>query len=448
MLQWRMYFDQLRQITDYFNHQNFKTLQSIRRVADNLLELTFDRKHYVYIDLHKGDSSILMASKPLEAVKTYQAAFDTVLVKRLFRTLIIGFELVNEDKILRLNLLSRGKYKEERISIQFEFTGKYTNAIILDSQERVLEALRHIDSRNSSRAVHVGEHLEAVPKPRFTFKKYPIEDVEQFLFSRFLKRRADELSALKGVKLAQLDKQIGKLQKSLKQLDDASKLLSKSDAAQKEADLILANLYQIKAYQTKLELVDFEGQPVTIHLDKSYPKSSLMAEERFNRAKKLRQKAKNIHIEVENLQQRISFAKRLRSLIEEAETPQSIETLMPKQKQQKRKEAPKPYELFWFDGYKLLLGRNAKANQALLKDCKANDLWFHLKDRASAHVVVVSDKQKIPETIIEKAAKLCVDFSVSDHGRFSVDYTRRKELQLQEGANVLYNNYQTIIVQR
>ena len=108
--------------------------------------------------------------------------------------------------------------------------------------------------------------------------------------------------------------------------------------------------------------------------------------------------------------------------------------------------AKQPYELFWFENYKVLLGRNSKANQAVLENAKSNDLWFRMKDRASAHVLIKSDKQKIPEHIIQLAAKLVVDFSVTATGRFSVDYTKRRELQIQEGANLFYNKYDTIII--
>ena len=442
-----MYFDQLRQIIDYLNQKNFKTLQSIRRVGDNLIELQFDRNTFLLIDLHKGASTIMMPPARQEGVKKYSAAFDTIMHKRLNRTQILGFELVNEDKIMRLKLLSRGQYKEARLAIQFEFTGKYTNAIILDEQERVLEALRHIERHSSSRVVRVGAVLEPVPKPNFRFKSYPIEDVEAFLKEGYEQREATALKELKSLKIAHINKQLAKLKKSLQFIPSEAFLLKQATQFQKEADVILANIYQIKGYETHLELFDFEGQKLRIDLDKSYAKASLMAQERFNKAKKFRQKAKNSHIERENLQSRISFLEQLKLLILEQKDRQSIERLYPKQKKSKRKkEPPKPYEVFWFDEYKILLGRNTKANQKLLEDCKANDMWFHLKDRPSAHVVVVADKRNIPPHIIKQAAQLCVDFSVKDHGRFSVDYTRRKALQLQENANVLYNDYETIIV--
>ncbi|MDD2448250.1 MAG: hypothetical protein PHG10_01160, partial [Sulfurimonas sp.] len=56
------------------------------------------------------------------------------------------------------------------------------------------------------------------------------------------------------------------------------------------------------------------------------------------------------------------------------------------------------------------------------------------------------DKQNIPQNIIEEAAKLCVEFSTVQKDKFLVDYTPRREVTIQSGANVLYNKYKTIEV--
>ena len=84
----------------------------------------------------------------------------------------------------------------------------------------------------------------------------------------------------------------------------------------------------------------------------------------------------------------------------------------------------------------------------MLKNAKAKDIWMHLKDRPSAHVIISTDKQQLPERLIEAAAKLCVDFSVFEKGSYLVDYTPRREVRVQEGANVLYTNYKTLSIQK
>jgi len=92
------------------------------------------------------------------------------------------------------------------------------------------------------------------------------------------------------------------------------------------------------------------------------------------------------------------------------------------------------------------VGRNSKENQKLLEIAKANDVWMHVRDIPSSHVIIRTDKQNIPESVLKNAAKLCVDFSVKNPGDYEVDYTKRKFVKVQEGSNVLYNKYDTISV--
>jgi len=105
-------------------------------------------------------------------------------------------------------------------------------------------------------------------------------------------------------------------------------------------------------------------------------------------------------------------------------------------------------ETFWIEGYKVQLGKNERGNVNLLKKARARDIWLHLRDRPSTHVVITTDKQKVPDSVLRAAARLCVDFSVMSPGTYEVDYTPRREVKIQEGANVLYNKYETLTVDR
>jgi predicted ribosome quality control (RQC) complex YloA/Tae2 family protein len=73
---------------------------------------------------------------------------------------------------------------------------------------------------------------------------------------------------------------------------------------------------------------------------------------------------------------------------------------------------------------------------------------MHIRDIPSSHVLIRTDKQNIPQTLIESAAKLCVDFSTKNAGEYEVDYTKRKFVKPQEGSNVLYNKYETIRIRK
>ena len=130
-----------------------------------------------------------------------------------------------------------------------------------------------------------------------------------------------------------------------------------------------------------------------------------------------------------------------------AQTVEEIARLFPPKQQSKSKEKQDDsIETFWIEGYKVQLGKNERGNVALLKKARARDIWLHLRDRPSTHVIITTDKQKVPETVLRAAAKLCADFSVMSPGVYEVDYTPRREVKIQDGANVLYNKYETIAV--
>ncbi len=55
---------------------------------------------------------------------------------------------------------------------------------------------------------------------------------------------------------------------------------------------------------------------------------------------------------------------------------------------------------------------------------------MHIRDIPGSHVVIRTDKQNLPDSVLESAAKLCVDFSTKNSANYEVDYTKRKFVKL------------------
>jgi predicted ribosome quality control (RQC) complex YloA/Tae2 family protein len=174
-----------------------------------------------------------------------------------------------------------------------------------------------------------------------------------------------------------------------------------------------------------------------------------MSEYYFNLAKRAKSKAKNVHIEQDNLESKKAFYENILYAIENATTLYDLELLVPKRgKQQRKKEKMRFGELFWIEDYKVRVGRNSNENQKLLQAAKGNDIWMHTREIPGSHVFIRTDKQNLPDSVIEAAAKLCVDFSAKSPGDYLVDYTKRKFVKIQEGSSVEYDKYQTIAVRK
>ncbi|MEA1918784.1 MAG: NFACT family protein [Campylobacterota bacterium] len=440
-----MKFSHLQQIVTMM--QDFKNINAIYRVNDTTIKIAFDRDDTLYFDMQKGEPYIFTC-KDYKRSKIYQAPFDIVLAKQFNRSYIHKIECYNADKILRIHASLSSAYKESSAILQLEFTGKTANVIILDTQGRVLEALRHIDAQSSYRVVRVGQELLDPPPPPYTPKAFPIDNMEAFLQEAYLQKERTRLNALKKSKTAYLEKKLAKLERLLKTLPSQEKLESDAQSDQQIATLILANIYQIKPYSQDLELYDFDGKPVVIEIPKAFTNPSDMAEHFFKNAKRLKKKAASLYIEREGLEEKVRYLRYFIQTVDESKDLVSLQTLFPPRNRQKKQIKEESIETFWIEGYKVMLGKSEKGNIALLSRAKARDIWLHLKERPSAHVIIVTDKQNVPQNVIEYAAKICVDFSVFEKGNYLVDYTPRREVKIQEGANVLYNKYKTINISK
>ena len=436
-----MKLSHLKQILTYL--QNFTKISAIHRVSDTTIKIVFDKKDDIYFNLQRSDSSMFKCQSYPRS-KIYNAPFDVILAKRFNRSNILGVELLNGDKIIRFKTSVASAYKEEMTYLQIEFTGKYTNVIILDENNIVLEALRHVDLFSSFREVRVGQKLLDVPQAPFTAKDYPIENVEIFLHDIYQKEQDNRLQNLKKQKISLLNKKLKKLKKLHDNLENEESLKEEATLSEHYGNLVLSNIHNIKPYATNLELDDYDGTNISLTLDKSYPSAYKISDMYFLKSKKNKQRAKHLHIEEESLRSKIEHIKLFIHTVEMAKDTAKLELLFPKKVQNKKVKINDSIEIFWVEGYKVQLGKNEKGNIELLKNARAKDVWIHMKDRPSAHVIITTDKQNLPLNIIESAARLCVDFTTTSQDRFLVDYTPRREVTIQHGANVLYNKYTTI----
>jgi len=438
-----MRLSHLQQIIKYL--EKFQKISAIYRVSDTLLKIAFDRDDEIFFEMRRSSSTIFKC-KSYPRSKVYNAPFDVVIAKRFNRANILHVELLNGDKIVRFKTSIASAYKEEITYLQIEFTGKYTNVIILDEQNRVLEALRHVDLFSSFREVRVGQELLDVPVAPFVAKEYPVEDIEKFLYENYDKEQSQKINSLKKQKIAFLQKKLKKLQKLFYSLDDENSLYVEAETAQHHGNLILSNMHTIKPYSLHVELDDYDGEPITIGFTKAFATVAQMSNSLFSRSKKAKQRAQHLHIEKDSLSSKIEHIKLFINTVQEAGDIAKILLLFPKKVQTKKVKINDSIESFLIEGYKVQLGKNEKGNIELLQNARAKDIWLHLKDQPSTHVIITTDKQNLPMRVIEGAARLCVDFTTTAKDKFLVDYTPRREVTMQHGANVLYNKYKTVEV--
>lgn len=429
----------LTQISEFLS--KFRKISSIKRVGDLMIAIRFDGDYELIFDLNKTSSAIYKSDQI--QIKEYKAPFDILLKKRLNSAKILSIKTLTNNRILAIKASFLGSYKELISTLYLEFTGRFTNAIICDENGVILEALHHFD--NSTRSIKVGKVLTLLEG--IEIKEKPsqiIENFDEYFQDEFAKISLKNLEQIKANKIANINKKIEILNSNLNILQTSDELENMAKELNQKANLIIANLHNLNDYDRDLKLMDYSGNIIQITIDAS-PK--IAANEMFKSSKKLRQKAANIEIQKENLITKLEFLNSLKNAINASNDTNEIEILSPKKQGQKSEaKFSDLVENFYINGYKISLGKSQKGNEFLLKNAKKDDFWFHLKDRASTHVIVKSNKQNLSDEVVLFASKLCVQFSSKSSGTYEVDYTKRQNVKIQNGAFVNYINYKTKVI--
>lgn len=435
----------LKQIV-YYLIENAQNISYTRRIDNNIIIIEFNNKNIVYFDVSKGNGTIFKSKITLSTKKDFNAPFDVLLQKRFNNSKIEKVELYNDDKIINIRVNSSSSYKKQTTILQLEFTGKHTNIIILDENRIILEALRHIDEFSSSRVVKVGIKLDEVPKHNFVPEIDEVSDIEEYLYKIYEEKEKQNLENIKKQKVSQIDKKAKKLKKTIDSLPKKEELEIESNILYEKANLILSHLHTIKPYQKILKTYNYEGVEIELDLEEK-ASASKYSNDLFKKAKRAKQKALNISLEKNNLGDKLEFLLRLINNINNAVSIEETDFLSPKkEKNQTKTKKAQTSESFFFEGFKIMLGTSERENIYLLENSKASDFWFHLKDRPSCHVIVQNAKKDLPSSVINQAATLCAKFSLDYSGTYEVDFTQRRNVKIQSGANVLYNPYNTVVV--
>ena len=375
--------------------QQYNQIFAIERVEDTIIKIVFENRDRLFFDMKKSNSIIFKKESFLKA-KEYQAPFDIVLKKLFTKAKIEKVEVEEGNRILKIYIESSLKYRKESYLLQFEFTGKNTNVIILDEKNIVQEALRQININNSFREVKVGNRLLPLPPIEIKESFIEIEDIEKFLYNEYLKVEQKRLNNIKTQKIKSLNKKIEKLEASLKKIENSEILEIQSQKTINQANLLLANLDKIKIYNKSVELLNYDGKLEKIILPKNGKSPSHIANIFFEKAKKLKQKAKNSFLEIQNLESKIDFFKSLINIVKKANSLDEINIYFPKKQNRVKKDTKDSnIETFFYENHKIILGKNEKGNEKILKEAKKNDLWIHLKNRPSCHIIIKTDKQNL-----------------------------------------------------
>ncbi len=483
--------------------QGMQSIAVAKRKDSNLFLFVFrdtsGARQSLYFDMSKAQSHIFIAPKEILQTREFNAPFDTKLTQCTTNAEIQKVQVDGENRILQFLLTQKGKYKKQSFWLMCEFTGKHTNMIICDEKLIVIEALRHIPHSKSWREVKVGAFLESLPqRAGEKIESLSQSETQEELIAAYQKHYLSKQEQKKHNAIMSLQAKKAKLEQVLADLPQYESLIESAALYAKYGELLFTHLHTLPPYKcqnAEVEVKDFNGKNVLVPLPQNVRDFTEAGNFYYTQSKKLNKKAKHLHLQQENLEYKINFicdeiafverfgevelgnfyytqSKKLNKKAKHLHLQQEnleykinficdeiafverfgeVELFAknPKLKNAgaKQKAEKAEFESFFIDGYKVSVGRNAKENQKLLEVARAEDLWFHIRDVPSAHLIIHCGKNTPPNEVLYKSAEILVGLYAARKGvgDFVVDFTKRRFVKLSQNAQVTYSKHTSII---
>jgi predicted ribosome quality control (RQC) complex YloA/Tae2 family protein len=301
------------------------------------------------------------------------------------------------------------------------------------------------------------------PEPRTSISAA----VEEVLDARMA---AEQIEEKRKQFAAQAQRVLRMLESNISQAENALIEAERAEEYRIAGELLMANLHRLQPGSASVELPNFydpEQRLISIPLDPAKTPAENAADY-FERHKKALNAAKAAGERLEKLRRDYQTVADMASSAQQADL-EGIERLeselsrlfpMPTTqpqplpvKHKKQEHIPKIKHLRTEDGWEILIGETKEANDYLTtKIASPDDLWFHVRAAASAHVIVRTGKRPdaVPPRVIAEAARLAALHSEAKHSSVvAVDYTLKRYVHKPRGSppgQVVYRNEKTIHV--
>jgi predicted ribosome quality control (RQC) complex YloA/Tae2 family protein len=299
--------------------------------------------------------------------------------------------------------------------------------------------------------------LEELKNPQYYIVSIN-QDIKFRLFptGKIIKKSIDPLSILSEFYLmhqkqfwfhhekSRLIKKLSIRLKKIRQYIDKLRKLQKERKAglnyRQMADIIMANLHNLKLGYDDAELFDFyNNKTVRIKLNpKLSPQKN--AENYYRKSKNQQKEFETIR---NNINEKMRTASQLDNYIKQIEGFQNLKSLRIFSKKYqlesgsgRHEDAPR-FKYYEYLGFIILVGKNAKNNEELTFEYGyKEDLWLHAKDVSGSHVLIKYQAGKpFPKPVIERAGQLAAYYSKNRNMQVcTVIYTEKKFVRKFKGA--------------
>ena len=196
-------------------------------------------------------------------------------------------------------------------------------------------------------------------------------------------------------------------------------------------DLIFSNIYNIKSGDKVFMAQDFTtGDEVKIKLDANLTPSQNAQKyyKDYSKKKKTYEFAQKRLDETKDYLNFLTEVQMSAELIETSEDLRDFRENFDKEKTVSKSKTIQKIENIKINCFDIYIGKNHFQNDYMLsKIASSEDIWLHLKDEPSAHIIIKKREKEIDEKTIFEAAKLVKYYSKArNSSKVCVIYTQRK----------------------
>jgi predicted ribosome quality control (RQC) complex YloA/Tae2 family protein len=360
--------------------------------------------------------------------------FEDFLHSRIKGGRIVSAEHVHRDRIVALTIR-----RSDVVSIVYiRLWGTRANVIVTDEEGTILD----VCFRKPREGLETGKTF-VPPRPEGD----PAEgrDVRRFDSSRpfnefiddeyaRLEHQRDRDRLLSRAKTV-LERSRRRLASRLVEIENGRSTADEGERNRHYGDLILASMHLISPGDEWVETPDYlnENRPVRIKLNPRLSPAD-NAKSYYDRAHRAEESAEFLDSSAASLTRRLEdIDRRLEDL--PSMDNQQLRDLI-REDEQDRKQSVKTGDLpgieFESRGFRILVGRNARENDRLLRGTvKGNDWWLHARDYAGGYVFIRNQPGKsVPLEVLLDAGNLALFYSKGrNNGKGDLYYTQVKYLR-------------------
>lgn len=354
---------------------------------------------------------------------------------------VVGFRQAGADRLVQLTLDNHGRLLY--LYLRF-YSGPGANVIVTDSEHTILDLLYRRPGRGEqSSGTFLMAEEQKIPNDSFT-----VRPRNELSFNRQIEQEyGNQSNILTYEQLlskveAKRDRELKTLSSTLASQMRTIKAHEGYELWKKKADLLSANQHLLDGRKSRIEVEDWETESLlTIELDEKLKarENILLYYEKYQKAKGTYENALG---EMEKAKEALvreqqRYAQLLDPMLDKEEAIRAFKKELATIPSQVDTTQKSPGLVIQSGQFTLLVGRNAKENDELLRHhVRGNDYWMHTRDFPGGYVFIKFVKNKsVPLDVLLDAANLALVFSkAKSQGKADLYYTQVKHLRRPKGG--------------